>query len=66
LGAVGDLIGVALAFPTAPRETDSSSTVAVDLRFVRPGLEDRDEGGADDEYHDVEGERNDVDLGDGG
>lgn len=63
LGAVGDLIGVAMAFPTAPRETDPSSTVAVDLRHLRPAAEDADEEGDDEEYSDIEGERNDVDLG---
>lgn len=66
LGAAGDLMGVAIAFPTAPRETDPSSTIAVDLRHLRPVVEDADEGAEDEEYSDVEGERNDVDLGDHG
>lgn len=64
LGAADHLIGVAIAFPTAPRETDPSSTVAVDLSHLRPVLTDGDEAVDDEEYRDDEGERNDVDLGD--
>jgi hypothetical protein len=64
LDAVGDLIGVAIAFPKARMETDPSSTIAVDLSRVRPVLEDRDEEDAtEEEYSDQEGDHNDVDLG---
>jgi hypothetical protein len=64
LDAIDHLVGVGLAFPSAPHFTDRFSTVSVDLSKVRPAFDDRDEGAVveDDEYNDDEGDRNEVDL----
>lgn len=65
LGAVDDLIGLALAFPRAPHQTDPTSTVAVDLSRL-PRLDPEEPEEADVEYTDIEGDQNDVDFGDDG
>ena len=64
LDAADDLIGVALAFPRAPRETDPSSRIAVDLSRIKSPAPEEEEGPPDEEYQDQDGDRDDLDLGD--
>lgn len=62
LEAIDHLIGVAVSFPRAPKETDPSSWISVDLNRAKPVLavpEDEEL----DPYEDVEASHDDVDLG---
>jgi hypothetical protein len=61
LDAKGHLIGLAIAFPTAPSATDPASTVAVDLSRI-PRLEPEVVEDEDDTYVDEEGSQDAVSL----
>lgn len=58
LEAVGDLVGVALCFPTALAGTEPDNTIQVDLGDVDGGDTE-----GEDNYEDLEGSRDEVDLG---
>ena len=61
LDAVDDLIGLAYSFPRAAAGSEPTDMIQVDLGLL-PALDETDE--ALDEYQDIEGDRNDVDLSD--
>jgi hypothetical protein len=60
LDAAGDLIGVALCFPTAKLGTEPHNTIQVDLGDLMAI-----DVAETEEYEDIEGSQDEVDLGDG-
>ena len=69
LGAVEDLLGTAFSFPRAVEGSEPRNAVQVDLGRVTIESPDSEEDGFEtgdalDAYVDIEGDRDDVDLGD--
>lgn len=65
LAAVGDLLGLAFSFPRAVPGSEHTDKIVVDPDLLAEAQRFRDEEVEDEVYEDDEGDRDDVDLGDG-